>query len=108
MGAEMIGGYSRRDSSDAESLRDDLLAYIEAGRNRWTPLRKIAALTVVRSRFLPAEDLCQRFEISRGELESWARAFDAGGAEGLLVTRRSALRSAPRSRRRAAPKTREA
>lgn len=102
MGAEMIGGYSRRERSDAESLRDDLLAYIEAGRNRWTPLRKIAALTVVRSRFLPAEDLCERFDISSGELDSWARAFDTGGAEGLLVTRRAALRSAPRRRPRQA------
>jgi hypothetical protein len=74
------------------SRSDELLGYVEAGRNRWTALRKVAALTIVRSNILGVEEFCRRFDVSPGELESWALAFDANGAAGLLITKKSAVR----------------
>lgn len=79
---------------DVEELKATLLDYISPTSNRWTAQRKVAALTLVRSHLLGADEFCQVYGVSRGELAGWARSFDEHGIEGLMATKARPRRAA--------------
>ena len=54
---------------------------------RWTPHRKAAVLTAVRSGTIIVEEACRRYEISEEEFLAWQQAFETHGPPGLRTTR---------------------
>jgi hypothetical protein len=72
---------------DTDQLKATLLGYINPASNRWTAQRKVAALTLVRTRLVAAEELCRTYGVGQGELAAWGRNFDERGIEGLMATK---------------------
>lgn len=70
-----------------DQLKATLLGYISPASNRWTAQRKVAALTLVRTRLLAPEELCRMYGVGQGELAAWGRNFDERGIEGLMATK---------------------
>jgi transposase-like protein len=58
-----------------------------ANVKRWTPHRKAAVLTAVRSGTITVEEACRRYEISEEEFLAWQQAFETHGPPGLRTTR---------------------
>lgn len=54
---------------------------------RWTPQRKAALVTEVRSGRRAVEDVYREHGVTALELVSWAEAFDRYGLDGLKVTK---------------------
>lgn len=54
---------------------------------RWTPQRKAALVTEVRTGRRDIEDVYKEHGITALELVSWAEAFDRFGLDGLKVTK---------------------
>jgi hypothetical protein len=54
---------------------------------RWTPRRKAALLTAVRSGVITVEEACKHYEISEEEFLVWLKAFETYGLAGLRTTR---------------------
>jgi hypothetical protein len=54
---------------------------------RWVPSRKAAVLSAINEGRISVEDACQRWRLSREELQLWQRAVAKAGTPGLRVTR---------------------
>jgi Protein of unknown function (DUF1153) len=81
---------------NTDQLKSTLLGYISPASNRWTAQRKVAALTLVRTRLLAEEELCRTYGVGQGELAAWGRNFDERGIEGLMATKLKPRRRTPR------------
>jgi hypothetical protein len=58
-----------------------------ADTRRWVARRKGEVVAAVRAGLLTFDEACQRYDLSREELESWQQALDRHGLGGLRVTR---------------------
>ncbi|MCK0166469.1 DUF1153 domain-containing protein [Jannaschia sp. S6380] len=56
------------------------------GTRRWVARRKEAVVRGVQSGLLPREEAMERYDLSDEELESWEKAVDAHGRNGLKTT----------------------
>ena len=54
---------------------------------RWVIRRKAEVVAAVRGGLLSLEEACARYSISEEEFETWTRAIDRFGIQGLRTTR---------------------
>jgi hypothetical protein len=54
---------------------------------RWVIRRKAEVVTAVRGGLLSFEAACERYGITEEEFESWEKAIDKHGVQGLRATR---------------------
>lgn len=54
---------------------------------RWVIRRKAEVVAAVRGGLLSLEEACERYQISEEEYDSWTRAIDRFGIQGLRTTR---------------------
>ena len=57
----------------------------------WLPCHKARIVTTVRGGLISAEEICKRYQLTLEELNTWERAFERNGIEGLHVRRISRL-----------------
>jgi hypothetical protein len=54
---------------------------------RWVVRRKAELIAAIRGGLISLEDACQRYELSREEVESWAASLEKFGVRGLRTTK---------------------
>lgn len=54
---------------------------------RWVIRRKAEVVAAVRGALITEDEACERYGISREEFESWMKAIDRFGIQGLRTTR---------------------
>ncbi|MGE0830341.1 MAG: DUF1153 domain-containing protein [Hyphomonadaceae bacterium] len=54
---------------------------------RWVIRRKAEVVAAVRGGLLPLEDACARYGLTQEEFESWRKAIEKHGLQGLRTTR---------------------
>lgn len=54
---------------------------------RWVIRRKAEVVAAVRGGLISMEEACERYGISEEEFETWTRAIDRFGIQGLRTTR---------------------
>lgn len=59
---------------------------------RWSPRRKAAVITAMRTGLLSRQEACDRYLLSLEELAVWEAKFDANGVPGLRLTRHQIYR----------------
>lgn len=68
-------------------MRDDDPPKPDSAYARWTPQRKAALVTEVRSGRRDIEGVYKEYGVTALELVNWAEAFDRYGLDGLKVTK---------------------
>ncbi|MCI4661494.1 MAG: DUF1153 domain-containing protein [Neomegalonema sp.] len=58
-----------------------------ANTKRWVIRRKAEVVAAVKGRLLSLEEACAKYGISAEEFESWQKAIDRFGIQGLRTTR---------------------
>jgi transposase-like protein len=64
-----------------------------ADTRRWVASRKAAVVAAVEQRLLSVEDACDRYGLTREELDSWRAALGEHGVGALRTTRLQLYRS---------------
>jgi hypothetical protein len=54
---------------------------------RWVVRRKAELIAAIRGGLISLEDACQRYELSKEEVESWAASLEKFGVRGLRTTK---------------------
>ena len=54
---------------------------------RWVARRKAELIAGIRGGLISLEDACERYQLSREELESWVASLERFGLRGLRTTR---------------------
>jgi len=54
---------------------------------RWVVRRKAELIAGIRGGLISLEDACERYQLSKEELESWAASLERFGLRGLRITR---------------------
>lgn len=60
---------------------------------RWVKSRKLAVIKAIEDGILSDDDACQRYELSREELDSWKRLARRYGPEALRTTHLKSYRA---------------
>lgn len=87
-GSEPLGEARRGCQLQDQRRIDGLGRAVRAisGPLRWTPQRKIALLTDVRTGRMAIETACQRFNLTVEEIGQWTADFDRLGIDGVKAT----------------------
>ena len=66
-----------------------------ADTERWVPRRKLSVVLGIESGMLTRQEACERYGLSREELDDWERRFAYANKAGLAITK---LRRVPGTR----------
>jgi hypothetical protein len=67
---------------------------------RWSPRRKAAVVTGMRTGLISRQEACERYLLSPEELAVWEAKFDENGVPGLRITRHQIYRDTSPGRAR--------